>query len=335
MKALSNFTSSFIFCIIAAIAAYYIGGIPAIITVSFLTILETSLSFDNAVVNAKILNNWDHKWRQRFLIWGMPIAVFGMRLVFPIAIVSIAAHISPISAIDVAINEPTQYQQIISSAHHQIAAFGGTFLMMVFLHFFIAAHKTNHWIHIIEAPLTRLGKMEAIEATITLVALIIASNALNITQQTEFIIAGIFGLITFIIVHGASSLLGGDANGAQHGIVKQGIHGFIYLELIDASFSFDGVIGAFALTNNLFIIMLGLGAGAMFVRSFTLVLVENKTLSRFQYLEHGAFWAIGALATIMLISPTVHLGEMVTGSVGALLIGASFISSILANRKQK
>ena len=103
--------------------------------------------------------------------------------------------------------------------------------------------------------------------------------------------------------------------------------------MIDSSFSFDGVVGAFALTNNLLLIMLGLGAGAMFVRSFTVLLVDNRTLIHYRYLEHGAFWAIGALAFMMLIGVGLQVPEAVTGLIGATLIAAALGSSILANRK--
>ena len=93
------------------------------------------------------------------------------------------------------------------------------------------------------------------------------------------------------------------------------------------------MVGAFALTNNLLFIMLGLGAGAMFVRSFTLLLVDNRTLIHYRYLEHGAFWAIGALAFLMMIGVGMQVPEAVTGLVGVCLIAASLASSILANRK--
>lgn len=329
----SYFTGSFAFCLIAVVAAYFIGGPKAAITVVFLTVLETSLSFDNAVVNAGILNGWNEVWRRRFLVWGILIAVFGMRLVFPLLIVGVAGHVGPITAIDMAINAPAEYSRILNSAHHQIAAFGGTFLMMVFFSFFVATHKTEHWLSIIEKPMTRLGKMEAIEAALTLMVLIAAASMLGADRRGEFIEAGIWGIVTFVLAKGAAALLGGSEEGAAQHVVKQGVGGFLYLELIDASFSFDGVIGAFALTNNLFIIALGLGAGAMFVRSFTLLLVENGTLTRFRYLEHGAFWAIGALAVLMLVGVTAHISEAVTGTLGALLIVASLGSSIMANRK--
>ena len=331
---LSYFRGSLIFCATAVILAYFIGGPQAAVTVVFLTVLETSLSFDNAVVNAGILNGWDAVWRRRFLLWGILIAVFGMRLVFPLLIVGVAGDVGPMRAIDLALHHPAEYSRILASAHHQIAAFGGTFLMMVFFSFFVARHKTEHWLQFIEQPLTRLGKMEAIEGALTLMVLLASASLLEPALRSGFIEAGIWGVITYILAKGAAALLGGDDTDMAQHVVKQGIGGFLYLELIDASFSFDGVIGAFAMTNNLFVIALGLGAGAMFVRSFTLQLVDHGTLTRFRYLEHGAFWAIGALAVLMLIGVTIHISEAVTGLLGAALIAASLGSSILANRNK-
>lgn len=330
----SYFTSSFIFTLLAVITAFYFAGLPGAITVIFLTVLETSLSFDNAVVNAGILKDWDAVWRRRFLTWGILIAVFGMRLVFPLAIVGVAGEIGPVRVIDLAFNNPEEYKRILNSAHHQIAAFGGTFLMMVFLSFFVEKNKTEHWLEIIEKPLTRLGQMQAIEAAITLlILLLIASMLDDTTIRAGFVVAGVWGLITFVLAKGLASLLGGEDEGGGH-VVKQGVAGFLYLELIDASFSFDGVIGAFAITNNLLIIVLGLGAGAMFVRSFTLLLVDKGTLTEYRYLEHGAFWAIGALAILMMVGVRYHIGEAVTGLLGGALIVAALGSSILANRRE-
>ncbi len=328
----SYFRSSFLFCAFAVIAAYFIGGIQGAVTEAFLTVLETSLSFDNAVVNAAVLNNWNEVWRRRFLVWGMLIAVFGMRLVFPLLIVGLAGGISPLSALEMAINAPDDYGRILALAHHQIAAFGGAFLMMVFFKFFVDRHKTEHWLHAIEAPLTRIGKMEAIEAALTLSVVMLVGGLLDGAVRGEFVSAGVWGVVVYILAKGLAALLGGEDAGGQH-VVRQGIGGFLYLELLDASFSFDGVVGAFALTNNLFIITLGLGAGAMFVRSFTLLLVERGTLGTYRYLEHGAFWAIGALAVIMLAGARFHIPEAVTGLLGAALIALSLGSSILSNRR--
>ena len=102
--------------------------------------------------------------------------------------------------------------------------------------------------------------------------------------------------------------------------------------MLDASFSFDGVIGAFALTNNLMLIAIGLGIGAMYVRSMTIMLVEKETLSAFRFLENGAFWSILALSLIMFAQSLVHVSEVLTGLLGAGIIALSLISSLRFNR---
>ncbi len=329
---LSYFNASLLFCVMAMLGAWFLGGFKAVLTVMFLTMLETSLSFDNAVVNAGVLQHWNAVWRRRFLTWGILIAVFGMRLLFPLLVVGVAGHLGPWQVLDLAINTPIEYARILASAHHEIAAFGGAFLMMVFLKFFVARHKTEHWLNIVERPLTRLGKMEAIEAALTLMLILLAASLIDAELRADFVVSGVWGVITYILTKGLAAFLGGEDGAAQH-VVRQGIGGFLYLELIDASFSFDGVVGAFAMTSNLFIIALGLGAGAMFVRAFTLLMVDRGTLNHYRYLEHGAFWAIGGLAAIMLLGVEYHIPEAVAGLFGGLLIAFSLASSVLANRR--
>jgi hypothetical protein len=263
------------------------------------------------------------------------IAVFGMRLVFPLLIVGLAGRLGPIEAVRLAFDDPVRYGEILASAHHQIGAFGGAFLMMVFFKFFVARHKTRHWFGFVERQLTRLGKMEAIEGALTLAVLLAMAQLVDTAERAEFIVAGVWGVIVFIFVKGFSGLLGGDEHEGPQAAVRQGFAGFLYLEVLDASFSFDGVIGAFAMTNNLLIIVLGLGVGAMFVRSFTLLLVERRTLDTYRYLEHGAFWAIGALAMVMFVGVSMHIPEAFTGLIGATLIVLSLGSSIRANRKSE
>ena len=333
-SAVSYFNASFLFYAIAMLGAWFLGGFKAVLTVTFLTMLETSLSFDNAVVNAGVLQHWNAVWRRRFLTWGILVAVFGMRLVFPLLIVGVAGHLGPWHVLDLAINDPIEYGRILTSAHHEIAAFGGAFLMMVFLNFFVARHKTEHWLKPIERPLARLGKMESIEGAVTLALILLAAAMLDAEAlRPGFIIAGVWGVITYILSKGLAALLSGEQEGKAHQVIRQGVGGFVYLELLDASFSFDGVVGAFAMTSNLFIIALGLGAGAMFVRAFTLLMVDRGTLNHYRYLEHGAFWAIGGLAAIMLLGVEYHIPEAVTGLFGGLLIALSLASSVFANRR--
>jgi uncharacterized protein len=330
----SHFLGSFIFTLVAAAVSWMLGGLPAVAILLFLGVLETSLSFDNAVVNVGVLTGWDEKWRRRFLTWGMLIAVFGMRLVFPVLIVAMATGMGPVKAVDLAINDPVTYGEALATSHHQIAAFGGSFLMMVFLHFFVARHKTEHWLGMIERPLSRLGKLESIEAALSLLVVLAASWLISDpVRQGGFVVAGMWGVILFIIVKGLAALLGGDEETVATQVIRQGVAGFMFLEVRDASFSFDGVVGAFAMTSDLLIIALGLGIGAMFVRSFTLLLVERGTLNTYRYLEHGAFWAVGALAAIMLGGVEYHIPEAITGLLGAALIVWALGSSVRANRR--
>lgn len=296
-----------------------------------LGVLEVSLSFDNAVVNATVLKDMDPKWQQRFLTWGILIAVFGMRIVFPLLIVAVAASLNPVDAMRLAIDAPQDYQRIIEDAHAGIMGFGGAFLLLVGLKFFFDADKEHHWIGVIERPLIKFADLEAFEIILTLLLLFgISRYAHSAEDGQTFLVAGIFGIATFFAVEWLGNVLGEPeaADGAQ----RAGLGAFLYLEVLDASFSFDGVIGAFALSNNLFIIALGLGIGAMFVRSMTIALVRRGTLAEYIYLEHGAFWAIIALALIMLSSIVYEIPETITGLIGATMIGAALWWSIQHNR---
>ena len=323
--------------IIGLILAFFVGGPEAVIIAAILAVLEVSLSFDNAIVNSVILNTMDHKWKQRFLTWGMLIAVFGMRLVFPVLIIAVVAGLSPWSAAVLAATDHVAYAEHLKSAHVAIMGYGGSFLAMVFLEYFINAEKDVHWIKAIESPLTKLGKIEAIQAALVLVFIYLVSLYIPHESQT-FIISGMFGVITFVAADGIKILVNHDDDGVEgpdmiSGVARNGLATFIYLEILDSSFSFDGVISSLAITNNMFIIAIGLGIGAMAVRSMTIMLVENGTLAEFKYLEHSAFWAIGVLASIMFINTFEEVPEVVTGLIGALIILAGFYHSVLENRK--
>ena len=307
------------------------GAMSTMFIVAVLGILEVSLSFDNAVVNATVLKEMDEVWRHRFITWGIAIAVFGMRIVFPLAIVAIIARIDPWSALVMAATDPEDYSRVLTSAHVSVSAFGGAFLAMVGLKHFFDKEKDVHWIHVVEAPLTKLGRIEAVALGIVMLILFAIAVYLPEHEKLEFLEAGMWGLITYIAVDGIAAVL--DAESAATGeVVRSGGAAFLYLEVLDASFSFDGVIGAFALSNNLFIIAIGLGIGAMFVRSLTIMLVEEETLASYRYLEHGAFWAIIALGVIMFLKTIIHVPEVVTGLIGAGFIGVAFWDSIRHNR---
>jgi hypothetical protein len=312
----------------------FAGTLSTTFIVAVLAILEVSLSFDNAVVNATVLKQMTPVWRWRFITWGIAIAVFGMRIAFPLVIVAVIARVDPISALVMAAADPDHYARVLASAHVTVSAFGGAFLAMVGLKYFFDQEKDVHWIAIIERPLAGLGRIEAVELGLVLLLLYLISIWLPRDEQIEILIAGIFGVVTYIAVDGVSAVLNGES-AATRGVARSGAAAFLYLEVLDASFSFDGVIGAFALSNNLFIIAIGLGVGAMFVRSLTIMLVEQETLASYRYLEHGAFYAIIALAAIMFLKTVTSISEAVTGLVGAGFIITAFVDSIRYNRRTR
>lgn len=339
-----TFRWSFIITAIALVLAFLYGGWPALILCIVLGVLEISLSFDNAVLNATILRKMSPFWQKIFLTIGILIAVFGMRLIFPLLIVGIAAHISPLEALQLALSKgdphtPGTYGYIFASVHPVVAAFGGMFLLLLFLSFIFEERKIT-WLTWIERPLAKLGKIPFISIGISVAALLLATIPLANDHKVEVLTAGLIGIIVFFIVHGLGEAFKryGEkkaTHSATLAVGKAGFFLFLYLEVLDATLSFDGAIGAFAITPDPIIIALGLGLiGAIFVRSLTVHMVRNKTLESFVHLEHGAHWAIGVLAVLLLISITTHLNEFLTGGVGVAIVTAAFMSSLTYKRRR-
>ncbi|MFZ3580743.1 DUF475 domain-containing protein [Loktanella sp. DJP18] len=335
-NALHYFTWSFAVTVLGLILATVLGftlhgGVPGALQFlmigSVLAVLEISLSFDNAIVNANTLKRMSEVWQRRFLTWGILIAVFGMRLVFPLLIVVVAAGIGPWEALHLSVTEPERYAEIIEGAHVSIVGFGGAFLMMVGLRFFFDEDKEVHWIAPIERFVVRFSGIRGIEMAVVLSAMLVVAMLLPAEELGTFLFAGVLGLLTYLAVDVIGYLLD-STDQVIDGVAKAGLGAFLYLEVLDASFSFDGVIGAFALTQDLLLIAIGLGIGAMYVRSMTIMLVEKGTLAEFRYLEHGAFWSILVLSFIMFAQTMIEVPEYVTGLLGASFIGASLWSSL-------
>ena len=332
---MQNFKYSFIVTGIGLLIALLWGGWSAVAIVAILAVLEVSLSFDNAVVNAGVLKNMDEVWKHRFLTWGMLIAVLGMRLVFPVVIVALAADLGMFKVAYMAVADPELYSSFLTSAHIQISAFGGTFLLLVFLYFILDHEKEVMWLEKLEEKLLKIGKLDSAEVIIALVALLIMQNFLPQEEKLSALLAGLGGIVLYVLITSIELLEENTEEKVTGKMLKRsGVMAFVYLEVLDASFSFDGVIGAFAITKDVVIIMIGLAIGAMFVRSLTIFLVNKGTLDDYIFLEHGAHYAIGALAMIMLLSMIIHISEIITGLVGVTFIGLSIYSSIQYRKKE-
>lgn len=337
---LRTFGWSFALTAAGLAVAFGYGGAKGFLVTAILIILEVSLSFDNAVVNARVLERMSAYWQRLFLTVGMLVAVFGMRLIFPLLVVGATAQISPWRAWQLALERgdpdvPGTYGHLLHDAHPLIAAFGGIFLLMIFLDFLIDLEKELHWLGPVERAIQRAGLLRWSSVLVALVAL--AVFALVYRQHTgEVLGAGVVGLASYLLVSSAAARFDvGESDPAQKRRPATGRAAFwlfMYLQVLDASFSFDGVIGAFAITADPVIIALGLGIGALYVRSLTVLLVHKGTLSELVFLEHGAHWAIGALAVLLLVSIEHEVPEVITGLIGVGFIGAALLSSLRRNR---
>ena len=306
--------------------------------VIFLSILEITLSFDNAVINAIKLEKMNDTWRHRFLTWGIAIAVFGMRFLFPIIVVGAFSGLTILGVTKLALYDVDKYAHYLHEVHAPLVTFGGAFLLMIFFSYFFNKDKDCHWITPIEAPLIKLNCIKYIDVVFALLSLMILQKFIPDEQKLSVIMSGFTGIVLYLVVDSVSNFLELIAErkaAIMGGTAKLGFIGFLYLELIDASFSLDGVLGSFAISKDIIIITIGLAIGAMFVRSLTIFMVDMKTLKQYIYLEHGAHWAIGFLAVIMYISTRMEIPEVITGGVGLVIVSSAFISSIIHNKKNK
>lgn len=385
---LKTFGFSAVVAVLALVAGLLYGGWSGLALVLILGVLEISLSFDNAIINATVLRRMSPFWQTMFLTVGIIVAVLGMRFVFPLAIVWATSGMGPVEALDRALDPPAggaayfpdgtpSYEQAIVTAHPQIAAFGGMFLFTLFLDYILSSHEVT-WLSWIERPLAKLGDMRGVTVILASAALLVSALFLAEPEASQdVLVAGLLGMIVYLLVNGLGELFenaqhdtieewehedesdggadadvdadadtAGNATGSARGsgttslalaTGRAGFFLFLYLEVLDASFSFDGVVGAFAITADPIIIALGLGLiGALFVRSITIFLVRTGSLDEYDYLEHGAHWAIGALAVILLVSVNhdLQIPDVVTGLIGVVFIGASFASSVAKNRRE-
>lgn len=348
---LKYFLNSSIFTLIAIITCFYLGGTSAVIIGITLSILEISLSFDNAVVNASVLSSMDEVWRKRFLTWGILIAVFGARLVIPILIVSITAGMNPVAVFNAAFFDTATYAHLIENIHVYVSGFGSAFLGMVFLKFFFDESKENHWIPFIEKYMQKLGTIESVQSLVMLTVTAGFSTFLIGEAKSEYLMSSICGIIIYLIIDGITAFIEPKETNTTNEVsdsftttpaasttslkplIRGGIVSFLYLEILDTSFSLDGVIGAFAITQDIVIILLGLTIGSFFVRSLTIFMVDKKALQQLAYLEHGAFWSVGILALFMLLKTKFHISELLIVGVTISVLIISVMHSYMVHKK--
>lgn len=301
---------------------------------TILVVLEVTFSFDNAVINSRVLARMSKFWQTLFLTVGIFVAVFVVRFLLPIFIVMLTSGLGFGQVVDLAMNHPAEYGETLHEAAPTIDAFGGTFLAMIGVSYFINRKKDIHWLQKIEKRLARAGSYENFKAFVMLAVAMLLYFTVDDKHKMTVLVASIFGTMLHMGLEIFGTFFEKRQSKAAELVGMAAFGSFMYLEILDASFSLDGVIGAFAITNDVLLIIAGLGAGAIWVRSLTVYLMRAGVLSKYRYLEHGAHWAILALGTVMLIK-LYHIEppEWMVGSLGLVFIATAVGSSIFEMRR--
>ena len=312
-------------------------GSGALLVTVVLAVVEITFSFDNAIINAKVLERVSTKWQAIFLSAGIIVAIFGMRILFPILIVSLTAHLGWNKVIDLALHHPKAYAHNLELAHPAISAFGGAFLLMLALYFLFDDERKVLWLRRFEKHLQSISHW-TVAPLITIIALSVVAFFPTNDHVHQTLCAGGLGVVAYAFVHVLVRGIERRQPDTKKMLGKQvGFAAFttlIYLEILDASFSFDGVIGAFAITSNVILIAAGLGIGALWVRSLTVYMVRHRTLGQFVYLEHGAHYTVLGLACVLLISNITNISDFVPGIMGVAIISSSVATSLQERRRK-
>lgn len=310
--------------------AFVWGGFQALFLALTLSLLEIGISFDNAILNAATLKHMTTQWQQRFLFWGILIAVFIVRLWLPVFMVAVQSDQTMLSMLILGLEHPEQYAALVNKTKPVLFSFGGLFILLVFLDFLFKPTTHERWFKRLEKTTLRLGKYGPWALILSTIVLLLRYCTVPTIDQMPVLYAGLIALFLFMLLKKLRSSLKTN----RFGLTNHQLAHFCYLELLDASFSLDGVITAFVITQDLVIIFIGLSIGAVFVRSMTIALTRKAVLKQYRYLEHGAHYALGILAAVLLLDAYMHIPSWITGILSIGMIAYSLYASIVPFSKR-
>ncbi len=296
--------------------------ITTLIIILGLIVFEIVSSVDNAIVNAHVLKTMSQKWRKIFLFWGIITAVFIIRGLLPFAVVWLSVpEIGFSGVLQSVIESPPEIAQLLEERKGIILVGAGVFLLLLYLHWLFLEKKDPYFVpdRLIKP---RHGVWFFAFAAIILVSL------LYLTRGSFYLmLSAAIGNAIFFIMYGfreqaakQEEMLQGQ-NGGLGDLSK-----LMYLEVLDASFSFDGVFGAFAFTTSIPLIFIGNGIGALVVRQFTIMGIEK--VSQYKWLKNGAMTSIGILGLFMIMkSFGIHIPEYLPTFTTIGLVGLTFWES--------
>lgn len=294
--------------------------ISIILIVFGLVLFETVSSIDNAIINAQVLSTMGQRARRWFLIWGMLIAVFLIRGFLPFLVVFMTnPGLGVVGTLTATFSSDAKVIEAIERSSPILLIGGGTFLIFLFF----------HWLFLETKNFGLMGERFILSqgvwfyAVISIILAIIVWFALKINPFMAF--SAVVGSTAFFITHGFKQ----NAEEQERKLLSQtrsDLSKIFYLEVIDATFSIDGVVGAFAFTLSVPLILLGNGIGAFVVREITINNIER--IQRYIYLKNGAMYSILGLGTIMILNSFgFHIPEWLTPLATAFVIGYFFLKS--------
>ena len=293
--------------------------IEEIMIVLGLIVFEIANSIDNAIVNAHVLKTMGELWRKRFLLIGIITSVFLVRFLLPLLIVWLSVPNLPLTTLfasfsggnNVAANAITAQKPII-------LMFGGVFLIYLYFHWLFLEKKDPLYIE--RFLKTKHGVwFFGVAATILVVVMYLSKS------NPMMMLAAAIGSATFFLLYGLKETAESNENHVKSAPMSD-LSKFVYLEVLDAAFSFDGVIGSFAFTINLLLIFIGIGVGAVVVRQLTIKGIDQ--VAKYRYLKNGAMTSIGFLGLFMMSEAFgIELPSYVPIVATLLLVGVAFWKS--------
>jgi hypothetical protein len=295
--------------------------VESIAIVIGLVVFEVVNSVDNAVVNATVLKTMSALWRKRFLLVGIITSVFLVRFLLPLLIVWISVPTMSVSDIFLAFSGQSDIAaKAIELQKPIILMFGGVFLLYLYFHWLFLEKKEPLFIE--RYLKEKHGVWFFAFAAISLVVIMYLARA-----SPMVMLAAAIGSATFFILYGLKETAESSERNMMAGSSGlSDLSKFVYLEVLDTTFSFDGVVGAFAFTINLLLILIGLGIGAIVVRELTIKGID--TIGKYKYLKNGALTSIGFLGLFMLVeSFGIGLPSYIPTIVTFIVIGIAFYKS--------
>jgi hypothetical protein len=264
-----------------------------LLIIAGLCLFETITSIDNAIINAEVLSTMSQKARRWFLVWGLLFAVFVIRGALPWLIVWISTPaLGPVGALTATFSSDPAVVAAIEQSAPILLIGGGTFLVFLFFHWLFLEEKTFG----LRGERYIATKGVWFFAIVSIILAAIVWMALGRNSMMAF--GAVIGSTAFFIVHGFRQNAEEQERKMVSGDISD-VSKIFYLEIIDATFSIDGVLGAFAFTMAVPLIIIGSGLGAFIVREMTVRNVDS--IKKYRYLKNGAMYSIFCLGIIMIL----------------------------------